>query len=181
MKDTLRLVIGWKCNLDCSYCCNKLPAMRKQFRVTELHRIKFERYPTLCLTGGEPLAMYERLLSVLITAKWHNPDTYVVLNTNGLLLSDRKARELERYGLNAINVGLHNPETFDVVIQRALAACGGTGIALRFNVWDKLAPDVARRWPSITVRPWEMNKCDRANEDRRALEAYPAQDGGEIA
>jgi len=169
MKDTLRLIISWKCNLNCDYCCNKIPALRDQFKEVSLKDIDFTRYSKLAITGGEPLIDETLLFTTLMIAKKSNPKIFTILNTNGLLLGPTLCGLLETVGLAAINVGLHPQVNMDTVIEQSIYAVAGTRIALRFNVWDKLAGSLAERWPGITIRPWVMDSCDCDNEDRMVL------------
>ncbi len=169
MIDTVRLVIDWRCNKDCSYCCNNIPELRRQFKHVFVDDIPFHKYKTICLTGGEPLLCVADTVYALAKAKRWNSSIYAVLNTNGTLLTRKNARLLEKYGLDAINVGLHDPKDFKDIVKKCNRAVKGTGIKIRYNVQDCYEDDLRKKFPGITIKAWRMNECDRDNEDRYTL------------
>ena len=173
MIDTLRMVLGWGCNLQCPYCCNNSIEILKQFRHVGLDDIEYWKYKYFCLTGGEPLLMMALLDDVTYAIYRRNSMAYLILNTNGILLDRKNAMELCDCGIDAVNVGLHEPDQFEEIIKRCMAACQGTGLALRFNVWESYSDEVKVRHPEANIKPWVMNACDRGNEDRVSLEEVP--------
>lgn len=56
MKDTLRLLITWECNLKCTYCCNEIPSVREGIEeiVFVDYVASLKNYSILCVSGGEP-------------------------------------------------------------------------------------------------------------------------------
>jgi molybdenum cofactor biosynthesis enzyme MoaA len=166
MIDTIRILLGYKCNLKCPYCCNKLPAIRKSIRKTTLKRIDWRKYKTICLTGGEPLLDTDWLLHVI----HHVPkNKFVVVNTNGMYLTRHIAKELDSLYVNAMNVGLHDPKRFGDIIDIVDYATCNTGIKVRFNVEDiyqGFSNMMQSQWPHAKFVYWHRDECERNNEDR---------------
>ena len=113
----LRLSLTARCNLACPYCCPDLEdppdllSLEQQLRLIRVAcRLGVH---TLRLTGGEPL-LSARLLPLLqaIAAARATPGDplqalqQVALTTNGVLLSDQRARDLRQAGLDRITVSL---------------------------------------------------------------------------
>lgn len=166
MKDTLRVIIDWECNLNCSYCCNNIPRFRQQFREVTLDELDFRNYKVICVTGGEPLLHLPKLHKVLNRCVKSN---FVVLYSNGLLLNPVTAKSLEAAGVNAINVGLHVSLSFESLIKRITAATSGTSLSVRFHAQDLYQQALVKTFPTTQFRFWKMDECDRGNEDRVVL------------
>ena len=112
--DTLRILVDWKCNLSCSYCCNEQPQIREQIKPVSMKEINFTRYKVVCITGGEPLLFPLRVVAISQLARFSK--AFVVLYTNGTFLNATMADMLMRAGVQAINVGLHEPKAFGQII-----------------------------------------------------------------
>ncbi len=164
-KDTCRIVLSFVCNRGCPYCCNRQPRIQEQFTRRSLDEIDWNAYDTFCITGGEPLLSPDRIAAV---CRRIPPPALVVLYTNGTLLDCWKARLLAAWGVRALNVGLHDPETFPALIQSIMAAVAATALKPRFHA-QKQYEYLARLYPDLSFRFWEMDDCDRANEDRFLL------------
>lgn len=162
MIDTLRILVGLKCNLACAYCCNKIPEVRAQFRQAALDDIDWSRYRTVCITGGEPLLVPHRIYAI---AQRVPGDAQIVLYTNGLLLDEAMAARLWGYRIDAINAGLHIESTFDAIIRKVSHAARGWDDKLRFHAQDCYTW-LADLYPNVNFRFWKMNDCQRDNEDR---------------
>lgn len=165
MKDTIRVLVSWECNMRCSYCCNKLPEVRSQIKPAHLEGIDFARYQTVCITGGEPLLYPTRVRDVCQRVPIGK---LIVLYTNGIRLTGPTCQALASWGVSAINVGLHLPATFDWLIDRVRTATAGLGLNVRFHVQD-VHRDLAARFPTAEFRFWKMDDCGRENEDRVVL------------
>jgi molybdenum cofactor biosynthesis enzyme MoaA len=166
MKDTLRILVDWECNLNCPYCCNNIPRFREQIRPAELGDLVFSDYKTICISGGEPLLHMPKVLKVLNRCMKSN---LVVLYTNGLLLSPVTAKLLDTAGVDAINVGLHVSLSFESLIKRITAATSGTALSVRFHAQDLYQKALTEAFPTTSFRFWKMDDCDRGNEDRVVL------------
>lgn len=171
MKDTLRVLVGWDCNLACSYCCNKLPEVRAGITPAKLEDLDFGKYKVVCISGGEPLLDIEAVQRVCE----HSRQCLVVLYTNGLLLDRATAHRISADGVDAVNVGLHNPHTLVEDVKRILRATENTNLEVRFHVQECYARLAAYFdfSPRVDFKFWKMNDCARDNEDRVILE--PAQ------
>ena len=51
--DTMKLVINWRCNMSCSYCCNKDADVRATFKPITKQELEKTNYKDYELTGGE--------------------------------------------------------------------------------------------------------------------------------
>lgn len=57
-----RVIVTMKCNRKCKGCCNE--------HLGEINRVDFEdlfKYDEICITGGEPMLMSERVVIHWIT------------------------------------------------------------------------------------------------------------------
>lgn len=164
--DTLRLLVSWKCNLKCSYCCNEIPRFRQQFRSATLNSLDFNKYSTVCVSGGEPILHIPLLLTVL---KSIPTGKTVVLYANGILLTLNIAHALQTFGVQYANIGLHYPKSFDKPIGKILEIGKHTTISYRFHAQDVYREELMKKWPQANFRFWTMDDCDRGNEDRVIL------------
>ena len=166
MKDTLRVLVSWKCNLKCAYCCNDtLPEIRAAIRPVALGDLDFSPYKIVCISGGEPLLFLDRVKKACEMAGGR----FIVLYTNGLIMTPQIAGDLAKWGVNAINVGLHHPGTFDPLIRKAWNSVMGLPLSVRFHVEDTHV-NLAIRHPGLSFRFWHRDDCERDNEDRVVLE-----------
>lgn len=166
MKDTLRVLVSWECNLKCPYCCNEQERFRKDITPTAFEDIDWNGYQNFCVTGGEPLLhmdLVEKVCAMIPAGKT------VILYSNGLLFTSEKAAQLKAAGIEYVNIGLHYANSFANVIKKVTEACSGTGLKVRFHARDTYAPDLLFRFPDANFRFWVMDDCDRANEERIVL------------
>jgi molybdenum cofactor biosynthesis enzyme MoaA len=106
MNTSLRLLITEQCNLACSYCCNRIPGVRKQFRMVDsLDEINWQRYRDVSITGGEPFMNQDRLFSAAWRARDAGCNLY--LYTNGTLLTKRRVKMLKKAGFSGVRIGVH--------------------------------------------------------------------------
>ena len=165
-KDTLRVLVSWKCNFKCSYCCNDtLPAIRSAITPATFDALDFDRYKVVCISGGEPLLFPERVKEVCDKAR----GKFIVLYTNGTKMTPGVAARLSEWGVNAINVGMHYPKTFDLLIARVRNSVGWLPMSVRFHVEDTHV-DLAEKHRGVQFRFWHRDDCERENEDRVVLE-----------
>ncbi len=166
MKDTLRVLVSWKCNLKCSYCCNEQERFRKDIHPISIDNINWDQYQTYCISGGEPLLNLDTVYQVLNRC---DKSKMIVLYTNGILLTPLHATTLEANGVKAINVGLHYPNSFNTIIKRVTANTIQTGLSVRFHAQNIYQESLVKEFPNVSFRFWTMNDCDRDNEDRFVL------------
>ncbi len=162
--DTLRVLVDWKCNLSCSYCCNDQERFRKDIRPAKLDDIDFATYKTVCISGGEPLLFPDRIYAVCQRV----PRTaLIVLYTNGIFLTREMAARLWGFRIGAINVGLHIESTFDPIIRKVTEAAPNMNVRFHAQDCHKYLADL---YPNASFRFWKMDDCDRENEERVVLQ-----------
>jgi len=177
MKDTLRVLVSWDCNLNCRYCCNQIPAIRNSIIPTDITDVEWDKYKTFCISGGEPLLDMAKVKSV---CKQIPEGRLVILYTNGTLLTRDIASALNVLGVHAINVGLHvNLELdnrfiitgFASIIENVEKAVNGVPIQVRYHAQDiyKNMLGLDKVFKGVRFRYWKMNDCARSNEDRIVL------------
>lgn len=166
MIDTIRIVVDWRCNLSCDYCCNEKERFRRQFKTVSIREIDWSRYRTVCISGGEPLLFPQKIEALCRAVP---PGKFVVVYTNAFHLSPALAECLDLWGVRALTVGLHIPETFGSIITRTSEALAGRNITARFNVHEAYRERIGAFYPGISFRFWAMDDCDRGNEERVVL------------
>lgn len=103
----LKIVVGWQCNLNCDYCCNKQPEMLESFEPITVSEIAASSHDSYQVTGGEPLTKQNH--KALFVTLHHIPKGKpIYLYTNGLLLDMHVAKCLKLFGVTAINLGVHD-------------------------------------------------------------------------
>lgn len=163
--NTLRVLVDWKCNLKCSYCCNEQERFRKNIIPTPFSSINWGKYEFICISGGEPLLFLDRVKMVCDKSQGYN-----IIYSNGLLWTAEIAKNLQTWGIKAANIGLHYPKSFDRIINNVTDCTKDTNINVRFHVWDQYKNEMLNRYPNISFRFWTMNDCDRDNEERIVLQ-----------
>lgn len=165
-KDTIRVLVSWKCNLHCSYCCNDtLPGIRRAIRPATIDSLDFTQYKVVCISGGEPLLFLDRVKDVCERSK----GKFIVLYTNGTKMTPEIAGNLAEWGVNAVNCGLHIPQTFHTIIRKVHNSFQGLQVSLRFHLEDAYT-EIAQQHPGLNFRFWHRDDCERDNEDRVVLE-----------
>ena len=167
MIDTLRILVSWKCNLKCSYCCNEQEQFRKDIHPTAFDTIPWHQYKVFCVSGGEPFLNFPLVKKVCASIP---KGSLTILYTNGTLISQDLAIQCLDMGITAMNVGLHYANSFDPIINRVLSSTKGLPISVRFHVQDIFKADMIQRHPGLAFRFWTMNDCDRVNEHRIVLD-----------
>lgn len=168
-KDTLRVLVSWTCNLKCSYCCNDtLPEIRANIHPKTLGELDFSPYNVVCISGGEPLLFLDRVEEVCK----RGAGKFIVLYTNGTKMTPQIAGDLAAWGVNAVNVGLHQPKTFDALIRKVYDSFRGLQVSVRFHLED-IYTEIALKHAGLSFRFWHRDDCERENEDRVVLE-YPS-------
>ncbi|MBF0369098.1 MAG: radical SAM protein [Magnetococcales bacterium] len=103
-----------RCNLRCKWCNQNDPDWREKFGNLEMPFEKLEKIipqlkgsqVLLLYNIGEPL-LYKRIPEAIALAKRTIPT--VRITTNGLLLTEKKARLLSEAGLTQLNVSIDSP------------------------------------------------------------------------
>ncbi len=161
-KDTLRLLLTWKCNRKCSYCCNKLPEVQARIRPATPVDLYAHGYDNVCISGGEPLLHLNRVFKLL-----HNYGLrfkHVYLYTNGDYLNDKLARDLFDAGVAGINIGIHSPAP---ELHRTVPTLLGDPRVRLHVIAEHARYAPVRHWQSLGARVKfvPLNACDTPNED----------------
>lgn len=179
MKDTLRVLVGWKCNLKCDYCCNRIPEIRQSIEPVHFRDVSWDCpcWSTFCISGGEPLLDMKTVRKVCNRIP---DDRVIILYTNGTLLTRPIAKELVKLGVTGINVGLHMSACkgkkylisgFAEIIENTTTCCQDFPLNVRYHVQDvyEKAWGLSKAFPYATFRFWKLNDCQRDNEERIIL------------
>ncbi len=160
--NTVKIVISWGCNLDCSYCCNHSQELRDTFKPITLEEIEQSDYRDYEITGGEPLTGENAVALACVLAAIPD-DKNVYLYTNGIVLDPFIAMSLKRLGVTVINVGYHQIDLdWDMlrVIDESI-------LPIRLYVKDG---EVIDRMDGLDIRVWYPGECDAITTDRFVLE-----------
>ena len=166
MIDTLRVLVSWACNLKCSYCCNEQERYRKDIQPTTMDAIDWNAYKVFCISGGEPLLNWPKVKAVCDRIP---KGTLTILYTNGILMGETIAKKIVDCGISAVNVGLHEPNSFRRLIKHVTQATAGLPLSVRFHAQDIHKDWLTTEFPDVSFRFWKMDDCDRANEHRVVL------------
>lgn len=162
-KDTLRLILFLKCNLSCSYCCNEIESVNRQFVQKEFSEIDFMPYENVCITGGEPFMDKQLLYNVLLRIP-RNKNIFIY--TNGMYFTEADIAELPFIvpNLKCINVGLHTDRQIAKVhplLEKHLP--------VRWMIQDSKIEEFVRasngRLVGANIKGWKLNDCQMENED----------------
>lgn len=161
-----RVLITTRCNLSCTYCCNKIPEIQDSFKMTTFDQFINMKYDVVNISGGEPMLEVVKLYKLLYKLKFkpNSPKRY--LYTNGYI---EKSNDVELLGsfLDGVNIGYHNTSTFDLLsLYDWSDAC--SNVILHYNQ-DKHLPDYILnvcQYYNIKWKGWKMNECNNIKEDR---------------
>jgi organic radical activating enzyme len=159
-KKSLRLLITEECNLNCSYCCNKLPKCREKFDYKRLKEINFSQYDAVCITGGEPM-LNPAMLGYIKEMCNIDLKIPIYLYTNGLLLS----KQFPFKDFTGITIGIHKEWQMKTILECAPKILSYGNI--RFSVEDIHREEYLSNIPDKYIRTWIMNDCYKQfdNED----------------
>ena len=113
----------WNCNQKCRFCyaAGQCKSNVKELSTSDwkkiIDKLRKSNVPMLTFTGGEP-TMREDLVSLVDYAKWF----VTRLNTNGINLTEKLAKELKSAGLDSVQVTLYS---CDEAIHNELVGCNG--------------------------------------------------------
>ncbi|HHX69031.1 MAG TPA: radical SAM protein [Gallicola sp.] len=147
----LQVKIINKCTGDCSFCIDKGNFAPKEVNADAMiEAILAETdYPTVDITGGEPFLDFDVLLKVLKAIRPHKE--YIVLNTNGSLLSEEKVEQLNGL-IDFLKIGLqHYDESKNAEIIKTKISFDNIKKSLKnkqFKVWFNM----------VVNKSWENEK-----------------------
>jgi uncharacterized protein len=109
------LFVTGKCNANCFYC----PALQDKDETPQTQKLLFNdpvtyaeyinrfQFKGVSFSGGEPLLVFDRTEKFIQTVrKQCNPELYIWMYTNGILISDDKLKALADAGLDEIRFDL---------------------------------------------------------------------------
>ena len=169
--ETVKVVVGWNCNLDCSYCCNKLPHVRDSFQPVEMEDLLQLNYRDWEITGGE-ITLPEYFPKVVrlcyrLSLKPIKPNIYVY--TNGYILTEEQLSILCSVGVGGINIGLHKRYGW-VEWNRWYHYNKLITLWIQDTEEDLLSSSNYYFSPLFKIRKWSLSECDNINTARFVLE-----------
>ena len=150
-KKSLRILITEKCNLDCSYCCNKLERVKKKFKYKTISEIDFSQYSAVSITGGEPMLNCRAL--GYVKSKCNAMKIPVYLYTNGLLLWDTFVFS----DFKGITIGIHREWQMKQILNEIPNILSKKKI--RFSVEDIHRDEYLPNIPDKYIKTFVMNDC----------------------
>jgi organic radical activating enzyme len=172
-----RLIIDLGCNMECSYCCNKLPDQMKQFIPITLGEFVNKSYDTVQITGGEPTLDMNKLVHILTLL---TNVKRVFLWTNGFRYKDVYIKLRDWCLIRGLNYSIHDKYyNIDDVIGLSEAF----GPFFRLHISEHLNAELInnRAWELVKttltnnfspLKVWKLNDCDVPSEDRFILSEY---------
>lgn len=165
--DTAKIVIDWRCNLDCSYCCNKYNYIRDSFTPITMQEIANSHYTDFELTGGEPLLPQAFIKLEDLCVDYIPTGRNIYVYTNGVLLNHYKATLMEQWGVTGLNIGYHNGSGLDWKLLNEVNEY--LPIRLRVNKDD--VKNIPKDLRIGDIHLWSLGDCDAITTDRFYLEA----------
>lgn len=147
----LQVKIINKCTGDCWFCIDKGNFAPKNVDADKMIEAILSEpdYPTVDITGGEPFLNFEVLLKVLKAIRPYKE--YIILNTNGSLLTEEKIEQLNGL-IDFLKIGLqHYDETKNAEILKTKVNFKNIGSSLinrQFKVWFNM----------VVNKSWENEK-----------------------
>ena len=168
-----RILVTTKCNLDCSYCCNKRKDIQDKFkRVHSLHEIPLHLYENINISGGEPTLNGARtaVIAKYIANNISPMLQSIYLYTNGTL---PVPRNLFRW-IDGVNIGVHDSSLLNIMSmldQWVHSPIDNIRLLVQdINVTAEIAELCSLT--GVTLVPWVLNDCDQPNEDWYTLEEF---------
>ena len=159
--DTAKIVLDWRCNLNCSYCCNKYNYIRDSFLPVTYKEIADSQYTDYELTGGEPLLpqVFMKLEDLCVDYIPAGSNIYVY--SNGVFLNHYRAVLMKGWGVRGLNIGYHNePLNWELLDE--------VNEYLPIRLW--VSRDEIQNIPESLrikdIKLWALGDCDVITTDR---------------
>ena len=111
--------LGFKCNLDCSFCPIEIPPVENNMTGYDHAKFfeifQFDPFLSYAYTGGEPLLYFDDMVYI---ASQVDSGIYQHFYTNGVLLTEEKAKTLYDAGINEIRFNLLATNFSDEIIEK---------------------------------------------------------------
>jgi hypothetical protein len=134
-----KLRINDECNLACSYCPYKGPKATANWKAAKgLEDIPFGSYRCVVISGGETL-LHPRIVDVcalvrtLLDDYEHLVHMPLYLQTNGMLLTRKKAEALQSIGVDGLGIAIHTPVSVALLTRFAAIVQYVMPVRLYFN------------------------------------------------
>lgn len=167
-KSTARVIVTDKCSRECPYCVNKQRGESMFWNAHPLTDVqKLLDFEMILITGGEPLLVYDRVISLLIEIRAREEDIPVILYASRNLITYQKWHRLFKF-IDGVTWTIHN-EKDDLVHERDMQDFIDFQMNARIYK-DKsfqlnLAPDLCdvyplmpEVWSSIKIKKW-LDDC----------------------
>ena len=105
--NTVKIVLSWNCNMNCSYCYNKQQKLRDTFSPITQNMLRHLPYKDFELTGGEVTLPQTFSTLCELLQNWLPKERNYYVYSNGLWLKEWHGKVLKRLGVKGINVGVH--------------------------------------------------------------------------
>ena len=147
---TLRLLITEKCTRNCNYCCNKRDEVRERFQfVNSLDDIDFTSYSSVCITGGEPLLVPDRIREVRSKLPSDMP-TYLYTS---LAVDELPDFNYEKF--DGVNISWHDGVSYT---HLGKLEDSGAKLLLRAEEGNRRARVLSVCW-KLHIKYWKRNEC----------------------
>jgi len=172
-----RVLVTTECNLKCHYCCNKMPEIQASFKMTTMGEFleRANEYSGINISGGEPLLAVEKTCTMIRTIK-NTSSAKVYIYTNAMIRPYTKHWKTLSL-LDGVNIGVHG--NFDNIKTNILVwidilktRAPNLNHTIRVHVQDiKCTPEIVSfcNQNGITLYLWELNNCNKIQEDRYIL------------
>jgi len=163
-KNTARVIVTDKCSRDCSYCVNKQRGGSMFWNAHPLTDVqKLLDFEMILITGGEPLLVYDRVISLLIEIRAREEDIPVILYASRNLIDYPTWHRLFKF-IDGVTWTVHD-EKDDLVHERdkqdlidfQMNARIYTDKSFRLNLAPSLVdiyPIIPMVWDQIKIKTW---------------------------
>lgn len=153
----ITIVLGYKCNLACSYCyesrqenidininVDKITTFIKEYcRLNKINKVAIEFY------GGEPIVYFKELIDISKNMKEYFKEKYsFTIMTNGTLLTKEKIDIMKNLGLKKIEISIDGNEvvhnnrrpmingnnSFKTIVKNIIQLKDEINIVIRINI-----------------------------------------------
>ncbi|MBF0485628.1 MAG: 4Fe-4S cluster-binding domain-containing protein [Candidatus Omnitrophica bacterium] len=147
-----------RCNLKCGYCFFKNKTNRTTIHETALKAL-FSFLPQnkrwqFILSGGEPLLEWEKTKGVIVKIQKKYPGNYLSVQSNAVLLDDRKTLFLKARHVN-LEVGIDGDEATTIANRQGISAKSYQGISRGVMRLNKMGSSSST---TMTVYPCNVDE-----------------------
>lgn len=163
MNKSCRILVSLRCNYTCGYCCNKIPGILDQFKVTTLKDLDLTPYDDVCISGGEPFLKenIETVREIATLAHSLNKKVYIYTNLSVPL------RWSDITLFDGWNVSYHSSQAGAFGFRkRVLELLEHSAQNVRVQIEDTEVENFKRFFgnhglPDSIIKPWTRNQCNK--------------------